>query len=315
MSETLGDWLKLREAADWEARSSRLVQQVVAAAPHQVAPYAMEGDGYNVLDLATGTGSNVRYLAERLPGRQRWLVVDRSPDLLALVTDRTAAWAAARGFECHTHATGVRVRHASLDCEIETRQRDLRVLDDAALFAGRQLVTASALLDLVSASWLQSLAAQCRAAGAAVLFALTYNGESSCSPVEPEDDLIRELLNRHQHTDKGLGGVAAGPDAVACAERCFIEAGYQVRIEPTDWNIGPAHAGMQRYLINDWARAATELAPELGPHITGLATRQPQEGVASTGVSWRDRRLAHIDAGRSRIIVRHHDLAGWPARP
>lgn len=290
MSETLGDWLKLREAADWEARSSRLVQRVVDAAPQ-------EGTPYNVLDLGTGTGSNVRYLADRLPGHQHWRVVDRSPDLLALVTNRTASWAASRGYECRATATGLHVRHETLDCEIETRQRDLRVLDDPGLFAGRQLVTASALLDLVSESWLQSLAAHCRDAGAAVLFALTYNGESSCSPDEPEDELIRELLNRHQHTDKGLGGIAAGPDAVACAERCFTEIGYEVRIEPTDWNIGPSHADMQRYLINDWANAAGELAPELLPRIT----------------SWRDRRLAHIDAGRSRIIVRHHDLAAWSA--
>lgn len=291
MSETLGDWLKLREAADWEARSSRLVHQVVDA-PSKGAPY-------KVLDLATGTGSNVRYLADRLPGHQRWQVVDRSPDLLALVTERTSAWAEARGYKWHAHATGLRVHHGSLDCEIETLQRDLNVLDDPRLFAGQQLVTASALLDLVSEPWLSSLAAHCRDAGAAVLFALTYNGESSCSPEEPEDELIRELLNQHQHTDKGLGGVAAGPDAVTCAERCFSEVGYQVRVEPTDWNIGPAHADMQRYLVEDWARAAGELAPDLLPRIS----------------NWRNRRLAHIDAGRSRIIVRHHDIAAWLARP
>ncbi|MEY4635402.1 MAG: hypothetical protein RJA55_1200 [Acidobacteriota bacterium] len=292
MPDTLGDWLKLREAADWEARSSRLVQQVVGAAPHPGAPY-------HVLDLGTGTGSNVRYLAERLPGRQRWLVVDRNPEVLALVTERSASWAAARGYQCHAHATALHVRHARLDCEIETRQRDLCRLDDTRLFEGRHLVTASALLDLVSESWLQSLAAHCRDAGAAVLFALTYNGESSCWPAEPEDELIRELLNRHQHTDKGLGGIAAGPDAVACAERSFVEAGYQVHIEPTDWSLGPPHADMQRYLIRDWAGAAGELAPDLLPRIA----------------SWRDRRLAHIDAGRSRIIVRHHDLAARPATP
>lgn len=273
------------------ARSPRLVQLVVDAIG--------DVETLQVLDLATGTGSNVRYLAERLPGRQRWLVVDRSPDLLALVTDRTASWAAARGYECHAGATGPHVHHKLLDCEIQTLQRDLQRLDDAGLFAGRHLVTASALLDLVSESWLRSLAESCRHAGAAALFALTYNGESSCLPVEPEDELIRQLLNQHQHTDKGLGGVAAGPDAVACVERCFIEVGYQVRAEPTDWNLGAAQGEMQRYLIGDWARAAGELAPVLAPRIS----------------SWRGRRLAHVDAGRSRIIVRHHDLAAWPTRP
>jgi trans-aconitate methyltransferase len=269
MTDSLAEWLRLREAADREARSSRLVQQVADA---------VAADGpWQVLDLGTGTGSNVRYVSERLAGRQRWLVVDRSPDLLALVS----------------------ALNQSRDCEIETLQRDLRVLDDPGLFARRHLVTASALLDLVSESWLRSLAAHCRAVGAAALFALTYNGQSSCFPEEPEDELIRELLNQHQHTDKGLGGVAAGPDAVACAERCFTEVGYEVRTEPTDWNLGPAHADMQRYLINDWARAAGELAPDRLPLFN----------------NWRDRRLAHIDAGRSRIIVRHHDLAAWPAKP
>jgi SAM-dependent methyltransferase len=291
MTDSLADWLRLREAADWEARSPRLVQQIVDAIG--------DVETFQVLDLATGTGSNVRYLAERLPRRQRWLVVDRSPDLLALVTDRTATWAAARGYQCQAGSTGLHVRHESLDCEITTLQRDLRELDDARMFAGRHLVTASALLDLVSESWLRSLAANCRHAAAAALLALTYNGESSCLPVEPEDELIRQLLNQHQHTDKGLGGVAAGPDAVACAERCFIEVGYHVRAEPADWNLGAAQGDMQRYLIRDWARAAGELAPALSPRIS----------------SWRDRRLAHIDAGRSRIIVRHHDLAAWPAKP
>jgi len=290
MTDSLADWLRLREAADWEARSPRLVQQVVDT-------IACDGP-MQVLDLATGTGSNVRYLAERLPGRQRWLVVDRSPDLLALVTDRTSSWGGARDYQVEASAMGLRVAHDSLDCEIETRQRDLCDLNDPAMFAGRHLVTASALLDLVSESWLRSLAARCRDAGAAVLFALTYIGESVCSPVEAEDELIRDLLNRHQHTDKGLGGVAAGPGAVAVAERCFTEVGYQVHIEPTDWNLGSAQADMQRYLVDDWARAAGELAPDLLSRIA----------------SWRDRRRAHIDAGRSRIVVRHHDLAAWPSK-
>lgn len=290
MADSLGEWLRLREAADWEARSAPLVQQVVDA---------IEVDGaIQVLDLATGTGSNVRYLAGRLPPHQRWLVVDRSAELLALLAERTSSWARACGCRVDATATGLRMGNDLLDCEIESRQRDLCDLDDPELFAGRHLVTASALLDLVSESWLRTLAARCRDAGAAALFALTYIGESSCLPAEDEDELVRELLNQHQHTDKGLGGVAAGPGAVSSAERCFTGVGYQVRVERTDWKLGPAHADMQRYLIDDWARAAGELEP----------------GLLSRIANWRGRRLAHIDAGRSCIVVCHHDLAAWPSR-
>ena len=193
-----------------------------------------------ILDLATGTGSNLRYLAPRLPSPQEWLVVDRDAALLAEVPGGMTADAP--------------------DVRIETRCQNLAVLD-ADMFAGRHLVTASALLDLVSDAWLRVLADRCRAAGAIALFALTYNGESRCSPNEPEDDVIREMLNRHQNTDKGFGP-AAGPEAAECAARALAAVGYQVRRKASDWELPPRESELQRHLIEGWAGAALELAPE-----------------------------------------------------
>ena len=247
-----------------------------------------------VLDLATGTGSNLRYLAPHLPGRQRWLVVDRDSALLALLPDLMSSWGAARRYEVATvSGNECVIRGEQLECHVETRSLDLNSLDDVDIFAGRQLVTASALLDLVSEKWLSELAARCREVGAAALFALTYNGWSSCSPAEPEDEMIRHLLNRHQKTDKGLGGSAAGPDAAGCAARCFADTGYRVWTEPSDWTLGSAEQELQRRLIDGWARAATELASD---DASGIAR-------------WRARRIAHVDAGRSHIVVGHFDVA------
>ena len=39
-----------------------------------------------VVDLAAGTGSNLRYLSVRLPFAQRWLLVDRDQALLERAT-------------------------------------------------------------------------------------------------------------------------------------------------------------------------------------------------------------------------------------
>jgi hypothetical protein len=223
-----------------------------------------------ILDLGSGTGSNVRYLSSRLPVPQHWLVVDRDSDLLAEAPERSAT------------------------CHIETLCRNLGVLDEPDLFSGRHLVTASALLDLVSATWLRALAARCRASGAAALFALTYNGQSSCVPAEPEDDTIRSLMNRHQKTDKGFGA-AAGPDATDEAARSFAAVGYQVRRETTDWVLPPEARALHQRLIEGWAEAAAEIAPERSAMIRG----------------WLARRLAHVEAGRSQLVVGHEDLAAW----
>ena len=276
MSESLSRWLALRQTADWAARSTRLTEAILGAVAAR--------DPVQIVDLGTGTCSNVLYLSSRIPRRQRWLVVDRDPRLLAEVVERLSA----------RPATSRRVSGGP-DLSVETRQMDLGSLEDRTIFAGRHLVTASALLDLVSESWLRTLAARCREAGAAALFPLNYNGESSCDPREPEDEQVRELLNRHQHTDKGLGGPAAGPDAAARAVACFSEAGYQVETERTDWVLEPRDREFQEWLVTGWAQAAVDIAP----------------GSKEIIRDWLTRRLSHIESGTSRIVVGHHDVAAW----
>jgi len=287
MDEDLSGWLQLRERADAAARSANVTQTVVEAVAFD--------DPVHVLDLATGTGSNLRYLAPRLPRRQRWLVVDRDPRLLGRLPELMRSWGAAQDYNVKADAPGCVIRAEHLDVRVETLARDLGGLNDADLFAGRHLVTASALLDLVSVGWLRTLAARCRAAGAAALFALSYNGWSSCVPAEPEDDLVRDLMNRHQGRDKGLGGPAAGPEAAAFAVRCFAEAGYRVLSERSDWALGPSEPALQRQLIDGWAQAATEVAPDDASRIE----------------RWRRRRIAHVGAGRSHVAVGHLDFAAW----
>jgi hypothetical protein len=286
MSSLLSTWLQLREPADTAARSDSLTGKI--------AETLESGETVRVLDLATGTGSNLRYLAPHLPCRQSWLMVDRDSALLALLPDLMSSWGAGRRYTVATvSGNECVIDGGQFQSHVETRSLDLNVLDELDIFAGRQLVTASALLDLVSETWLGALAARCREVGAAALFALTYNGWSACSPEEPEDEMIRHLLNTHQKTDKGLGGPAAGPDAAGHAARCFADVGYRVWTEPSNWMLGPAERELQRRLIDGWARAATELVPD---EMSGIA-------------QWRARRIAHVEAGRSRIVVGHFDVA------
>lgn len=259
MSESLSSWLALREPADVAARSATLTRFAFDALP--------PARPLRILDLGTGTGSNVRFLRRFLPEDHEWLVVDRDPELLTT-------------FGC--------------DPRIGVRQMDLGELDPS-IFDGRHLVTASALLDLVSRRWLRDLAAECRRIGAVALFALTYNGRSHCTPAEPEDDRVRELLNEHQRqSDKGFGR-AAGPDAAEVAEAEFRAAGFDVRRDASDWVLRPDAQQLQRQLVEGWAAAACEIAPADSAQVR----------------SWLARRLAHIDAGRSTIAVCHDDLAAW----
>jgi SAM-dependent methyltransferase len=289
MDEALAHWLRLREARDWASRSANLTRDI---AGHLASHETVE-----VLDLGTGTGSNLRYLVERLPPRQRWLLVDRSPDLLSLVFARTAAWATARGYGVRPTPDGFALEGKGLDCRVATRRMDLNLPLDPLLCAGRHLVTGSAILDLVSESWLRALAECCRHAGTAMLFALTYSGQSSLTPREPEDDLLRDLLNAHQLRDKGLGGPATGPAAHAAAEVAFTDAGYLVQATASDWTIDTSEREFQGLLVQGLAGAGLEQRPDLAGAING----------------WLARRQTHIANGRSQAVVGHYDLVAWPA--
>jgi SAM-dependent methyltransferase len=267
-------WLALREPADTRARAE--------AVARLVAEGLQDAAELGVLDIGAGTGANVRYLAKLFPPHTRWLLIDNDQALL----DRAAAETCATG-----NGGGVPPR-------IETRALDLTHAFDVTaddIWAGRDLVTASALLDLVSEQWLLALARRCRDTGSAVLFALTYNGDMRCSPAEPEDEMVRELVNGHQRTDKGFG-LALGPDAAQSAAVAFDELGYEVWRQESDWELGPDSAELQTQLIEGWVEAARIIAPEEAASLDG----------------WKSRRLAHVSGGRSRLIVGHEDLAGWP---
>jgi hypothetical protein len=275
------EWLALREPADVSARSLDLTRAVARVLP---------SEDLCAVDLAAGTGSNVRYLAEHLAPRQEWLVVDHDPMLLAEAPAAILQWDATR--ECRTAILRAELASAT------GSSGGFAVFDDERIFAGRQLVTASALLDLVSEPWLHALAARCRLEGAAVLLTLSYDGTIRCSPEAPEDDRIRDLVNRHQRTDKGFGP-ALGPQAAAEADRIFTELGYQVRRASSPWRLPPEMRELQRWLIDGWARAAVEM----------LEIDRGSSGWVS---EWRAVRVAHVDAGRSDLVVGHEDIAAWP---
>ena len=272
MTVTLSPWLAAREATDRVSRSAALSQAAVNALPRDRT--------VRILDLAAGTGSNFRYLWGYLNAPQDWLLVDADAELLAEASISTAA----------ARRT---VPRTTLDhLNLEMRVMNLGPLDHPGIFSGRDIVTASALLDLVSEAWIQEVARLCRAAGAVALFALTYDGRSSCTPADPVDGMIRDLMNRHQRSnDRGFGR-AAGPDATDAAERAFRAEGYQVRRAPSDWVLRAHDNELQRQLFEGWAQAATEMAGEQAETIQG----------------WLARRLRALDTGRSVVRVGHQDL-------
>ena len=262
------DWLALREPVDHRSRSTDLVPPLIEWLGSRVEQ--------RVLDLGSGTGSNLRYLAPLLPGDQRWTLVDRDADL----RERAAGSAVA--------VPGV-ARVERVLGELDQEGLDL--------IPGADLVTASALLDLVTHEWLERLAATCRLAGSVVLLTLTWDGTMSWGDTDPDDALVSEAVRSDQRRDKGMGQ-ALGPAAGRAAERAFRAAGYDTRLRPSPWRLGAADASLARALVDGWESAALRHSPEHAPRIQG----------------WAERRRATV-AAEFGLEVGHVDLLALPPRP
>jgi hypothetical protein len=226
-----------------------------------------------ITDLASGQGSTLRALAGRLPVAQSWTLVDYDEDLLA-AAERLCA------------PTGV---------EMTTQRADLADDVDSVLALPTDLVTTSAFFDLVSKPWLAGFVKQAAKRRLPVYAALSYDGRMSCAPTTEVDARALAAFNRHQRHDKGFGP-ALGPAAAETARRLFADAGYAVTVAPSDWRVEPQDGELQRQLIAGWHDAIAELR-ELPP---------------ATLTAWRDRRLAAIASGESRLVVGHLDLWAVP---
>ncbi|MEM6376099.1 MAG: class I SAM-dependent methyltransferase [Pseudomonadota bacterium] len=247
------EWLALREPADHAARDLDLLQRAIGLA----------GAVPRILDIACGTGSTLRAFAPHVSQRATWRLLDNDATLLERAGQNSPT-------------------------AVETYSFDISNPHDIPV-ADASLVTASALLDLVSETWLEALVASLCARDLPFYAALSYDGRMNWTPRHEEDDLVTEAFNRHQRLDKGFGP-ALGPDAVPVARRLFEARGYVVSLAASDWRFDNGACALKDRLTRDIATAAAEAG------YTAMPDWQAQ-------------------AGSRALVVGHLDLLAMPARP
>ncbi len=265
MSGFSAEWLALREPYDLRARSRTVLNALVALGEQRSIR--------TIVDLACGTGSTLRAIAPRLRSGQRWTLVDHDPRLLA----------------------AAQAMPAPADATVTTLPCDLARNPGAALADHVDLVTTSALLDLVSSAWLAELAAAIIDRAVPFYAALSYDGRIEFDPVDRFDRAIVDAVNAHQRTDKGFGP-ALGPDAAQAAAAMFRSRGCSVVEDRSDWIMGPGDDAIQRELLAGWAQAASEMA------------KLPEAEIAA----WLSRRREAVARRQSGLRVGHVDFLAVP---
>jgi len=258
MSGFSAHWLRLREAADHQARDAGLLRLL--------AEWCSPRASLTVLDLGCGTGSNARATAASLAPAQHWRLVDHDAALLEVASQHMAAWSAPGG------------RAVTVSTEIA----DLTGGLDPLLSAPCDLVTAAALFDLVSTDWLDGLVAALAARSLPLYTVLIYDGAMTWEPPHLADEAIREAFNAHQRTDKGFGP-AAGPDAGPHLTTRLTEAGFRVVTAPSPWLLGPPDHALLSANAVGIADAAREMSDLPDADISAWLTLRSQGGRCTIG--------------------------------
>ncbi len=258
-------WLALREPYDVRARNVAVLGAVVSSL--RALP------SIRIVDLACGTGSTLRALAPRLSPQQHWRLVDNDLSLLARASETVCP-------------KGVAVTAVPLDLN-----RDLEAVLDGPV----DLVTTSALLDLVSQDWLERLAVEIAARSIPLYAALSYDGRIEFDPADPADPAVIAAVNAHQRTNKGFGP-ALGPAAASTAIARFEALGYSAAQGVSDWDFTANDREIQKEVLTGWASAAREM----------------NEPALADTIAWLARRRDAVAAGRSSIRVGHVDFFARP---
>lgn len=243
-------WLALREPADRAARDETLLKKAVAAA----------GTAPVILDLGCGTGSTVRTLSPLLPENTEWRLVDNDQELLDIAASDVPS--------------------------STTHLLDIRDIDSLPL-DGVTLVTCSALLDLVTESWVRGLAETLTVPFYA---ALSYNGTMRWEPELPLDHAVTSAFNRHQRRDKGIGP-ALGPDSPAKTIEVFHAVGWNAEIAPSNWVLGPDGQALHTALVEGISQAAADAG-------------EPK------AAEWAEKRVPA--AAHSACVIGHADILATP---
>lgn len=273
MSGFSPQWLALREPADHRARNRRVLKAVADAFAGR--------DHVCVVDLGCGTGATLRALAPHLAARQSWRLVDHDENLIETAKKFLGGWAE----EVLTEEARLIVRKASKSIEVRFLLGDLdRDLDRLGELPA-DLVTASALVDLVSETWMTRLVATLAARRLPLYAALTYNGAERWRPPHPADAVVLAAFHAHQARDKGFGG-AAGPRAAELLRGLLARAGYALVTGASPWLIETQEGALMRELARGIAQAANE---------TGAADRRAVDAWLTARLAATACEIGHTD--------------------
>jgi hypothetical protein len=262
MSGFSSDWLSLREPADHQARDK--VLQTLVSKHFDTGHYDADHP-LRIIDIGCGTGSNLRALYDIFPRDQHWVLIDHDVHLLMQARAQLSEWA--DNIDKPAYGESATNPHSIVESLSLTRGKnqikvDFLIIDlaekiEQVLSMPHDLVTCAAFFDLVSAAWIKRF---CAALTTPLYTVLTYNGDESWAPSNPNDQAILKAFHQHQQTEKGFGA-ATGPQATALLKAELSLAAFKIQLGLSPWRLKQSK---NQFLIKELAEGIAHAVSQTG---------------------------------------------------
>jgi hypothetical protein len=239
----------------------------------------------------------LRWLGHFIGRAQSWTLVDSDAELVSRAFDTISERAETVDWPVTQPGRSALLLHAPHGAwRVEAILADLAAAPANLPLERVDAVVSTALCDLVSRGWVETMAAACAARRLPFYAALNVTGRERFSPPHPADALVARGFRRDQAREKGFGGVSLGPQAPAVMAEAFAAHGYTIHRAPSDWVVDRRARAFTRAIADGHAMAA------LGWEKRG------SEAI----LDWLETRRDQADAGQLAVRIGHQDFLALP---
>ncbi len=207
MEKFSSEWLTFREQEDLLARNSTILECVTE--------HLKGTKRLNILDIGCGTGATMRALLPEIKQPQHWTLLDADQELLARARCLNQPLVSDPNYTLETVFADLTSGFGFLNREYS-------------------LVTATALLDLVSEAWIKKFVMALKHNNLSFYCSITPNNRIE---IDPKDNLDKKVIctfNSHRYSDKGFG-MSLGGHATDFTIEQLQRSGFNVSSASETW--------------------------------------------------------------------------------
>jgi precorrin-6B methylase 2 len=243
------DWLAERYHFDAAARHPLIEEKFLHALP--------PNDTIALIDVGAGTGANCRYLMEKIPANQEWILIEQNSEFSEESLRSLQHHGLQKGYETYLQNGTLTLKAPAKTVQIKALQGSLLEINRMADLSATNAVVANAVFDLFTAEEFETFVQ--KITRHQLLFYATMNYENMhFLPTHPQDEKMICLYHEHMLRPQDMG-TALGPGSVVQMIEILQQHRYAVTAGNSLWHIHSKHEKMMRYLLNFMASAIAEL--------------------------------------------------------